>query len=589
MLRAIDSLIGSGDSARGSGSGSGSVTVITGWWIFIIPRLCMFLYSILFDYCLSRICSALRRSSVPVLLVSSTSWCVLVLLQRTFSNGGELLWLTILMAFVICDRPSAAVPAAAVSKPEQIQSPELSLSADRRPFWFGLVLACGVFTRASFPVFAFPIGLYLWYDQWQLYGRSRSGGEWQRPAYVILVRTPILIVVSFLFASALIVIGDSLYFQTLVLPFGGTAGIPLSVSGVMKQLVITPWNFLVYNSNPDNLAAHGLHPRYTHSTLNSLIMFSVLYGVWIAKLITSFYTAFAVCCRRRRRRGTALDPATRSDESPSSVHVMCMCDGVLVVGLLALSIAPHQEPRFLLPLLTPLVLRHATTIYDHWFGWRLWIVVNAVLLVLFGACHQSGIVPALIDCSHALNQPMAVTAIGTDSYPLQLPLLLSQPLTLPPAASSDWSAAAAALIAAGGPTGFSSLDLIFYHCYMPPRSLLAFERSRSRSASVVDGDCSIAVGTARSLCTYDAGGGDSDSLMPVLHRALSHRLNSSAAADGVQAMAIITPATISDSVRSALANRDFCYDKQFRGIEFSPPRDSNAARCVPLALTLCVM
>ena len=116
--------------------------------------------------------------------------------------------------------------------------------------------------------------------------------------------------------------------------------------------VLTPLNSLAYNADPKNLAEHGLHPRFLHGVVNMPLLFGPLYLalLWRGQL------PFA-----------ALFP------------------------LLALSLAPHQEPRFLLPLAPILAL-----------AWRrpgrlpvAWIAFNVVLAVFFGLLHQGGVLQAL--------------------------------------------------------------------------------------------------------------------------------------------------------------------------------------------------
>ena len=64
--------------------------------------------------------------------------------------------------------------------------------------------------------------------------------------------------------------------------------------------------------------------------------------------------------------------------------------------LVALSTAPHQEPRFLLPLLLPL----AATRYAAASGTRArcaaWCALNLAGVVFFGVAHQGGVAPALL-------------------------------------------------------------------------------------------------------------------------------------------------------------------------------------------------
>ena len=64
--------------------------------------------------------------------------------------------------------------------------------------------------------------------------------------------------------------------------------------------------------------------------------------------------------------------------------------------LLALSTAPHQEPRFLLPLLLPLAAtRHAAAVGTRARA-ALWCALNLAGVIVFGVAHQGGVAPALV-------------------------------------------------------------------------------------------------------------------------------------------------------------------------------------------------
>jgi phosphatidylinositol glycan class Z len=69
---------------------------------------------------------------------------------------------------------------------------------------------------------------------------------------------------------------------------------------------------------------------------------------------------------------------------------------VLLCGLIGLSIMPHQEARFLCPLLVPLVMIY-TWKQDRipTSFWTIWILFNIITVYVFGVIHQGGIFPAL--------------------------------------------------------------------------------------------------------------------------------------------------------------------------------------------------
>lgn len=143
-----------------------------------------------------------------------------------------------------------------------------------------------------------------------------------------------------------------------------------------KNWIITPWNSFRYNVNADNLARHGLHPRYLHVLVNGPLMFSVLWLVSLSALM-------------RRRR----------DASSRDLIVRTLWASVLF-PLAALSLAPHQEPRFLTPMILPMCVLAAhysrsTLVSRKRRLFAIWIAINALLACLFGVLHQGGVVRSM--------------------------------------------------------------------------------------------------------------------------------------------------------------------------------------------------
>lgn len=89
----------------------------------------------------------------------------------------------------------------------------------------------------------------------------------------------------------------------------------------------------------------------------------------------------------------------------------------MIIPVSVLSIFPHQEPRFLIPIIVPLVYIHAPNIHKEPdnvimnvnesrtvttevqyhpkrnYLFNLWIVINVILTVFYGFVHQGGIFP----------------------------------------------------------------------------------------------------------------------------------------------------------------------------------------------------
>ncbi|EDO16008.1 hypothetical protein Kpol_495p6 [Vanderwaltozyma polyspora DSM 70294] len=132
-----------------------------------------------------------------------------------------------------------------------------------------------------------------------------------------------------------------------------------------NELVIAPWNNLIYNLNVDNLALHGLHPRYTHMLINLPQLLGPLIIPFVFVILSSLTLIL------------------------TDINV-----GSLTSGLLFLSILKHQELRFLVPLF-PIACIAVTEsrpklLQVKWFKY-LWIAFNLVLLVILGWFHQSGV------------------------------------------------------------------------------------------------------------------------------------------------------------------------------------------------------
>lgn len=133
-----------------------------------------------------------------------------------------------------------------------------------------------------------------------------------------------------------------------------------SFSKVFCNPVITPLNNFKYNSDAENLAKHGIHPRYQHFLIN------------LPQLLGP---AFPLLFFLRRSHFT----------TPTLLSALS--------GVALLSIFPHQEVRFLIPAV-PLILSSVRLprLYTKWWI-SAWVLFNAFLGIFMGVYHQGGIVP----------------------------------------------------------------------------------------------------------------------------------------------------------------------------------------------------
>jgi hypothetical protein len=238
---------------------------------------------------------------------------------------------------------------------------------------------------------------------------------------------------------------------------------------------LTPWNALSYNSRVENLQEHGIHPRWTHALVNMFLLFGPM--TLMAYLSFGSSTCWILG-----------EPKAKTVRVPLSKcrTAVFLSRWVILFGLGILSLAPHQEPRFLLPLIVPLSLLSD----NPWLRGRsrkwivnLWVVFNGALLLFFGVLHQSGVVPSLL-------------AFGT------APALLQR----------------------------SPEAIIFYHMYMPP-TFLSRTETGCRSIQFIDLNGShdiesLSSTISKSLhCGSDGHG--SDSYLHLVSSPLLERLASS--------------------------------------------------------------
>lgn len=115
-------------------------------------------------------------------------------------------------------------------------------------------------TRITFLAFVLPIMLSTGLHSVHLASRH---GYFSLRHWVQLILAPLCIAMGVL---VIIVAIDTVYFR-----------------GKMAQIVVTPYNNLLYNLSPENLAEHGLHPRWLHAVVNlpmvvgpGLVFYSIL-------------------------------------------------------------------------------------------------------------------------------------------------------------------------------------------------------------------------------------------------------------------------------------------------------------------------
>ncbi|KDQ55203.1 glycosyltransferase family 22 protein [Jaapia argillacea MUCL 33604] len=297
--------------------------------VFLIQRASFFFSSLLLDYALTNLLSSpipLHRTKSLVLLASSHT--LLTFQLRPFSNSFE----AVLLALVLVSFKKAV----------DDQRWHLCLLA--------ILFVLGVWTRITFLAFTLPTVLQLF--RWSLVSPSSPQKTRTLQSWLHLTSLPATCTIL---TTLLLVASDTLYFRS---------------SPSIKDVVVTPLNFLAYNLSSDNLSAHGIHPRYLHILVN----LPLIIGPGLVVL----------GCRASR---VWLRVLFRETKAGGAVTI--------------LSMQPHQEPRFLIPLLVPFVALVGNSIF---FGRTTWIISNILLTLLFGVFHQGGVIPSLFHLRTILDE-----------------------------------------------------------------------------------------------------------------------------------------------------------------------------------------
>ncbi|ELT97792.1 hypothetical protein CAPTEDRAFT_226711 [Capitella teleta] len=268
----------------------------TPYLVLIIPRVAMTTATMIAECYIGKTATRLGYDASGCHLLLASSYVSLVYLTRTFSNSVEYLLFALLLHQCVHNRSA---------------------------FTVSLLLTLGVFNRPTFVAFACVPVI-----------------NWLKGS---LLNRTLTCLMNGIAMSCVIILCDTLYFT----------------GSISSNFIITPLNFLLYNSQSSNLAEHGVHPLYTHILVNTPLLFGPLALAWLSQ--------------------------GRHD------HFLCLS---YFIPLLFLSVFPHQEPRFLLPLLIPICIINSGN-----KRLAIWLTFNALAAILYGHLHQAGVVKSLIQSS----------------------------------------------------------------------------------------------------------------------------------------------------------------------------------------------
>ncbi|SGZ39231.1 uncharacterized protein HGUI_01431 [Hanseniaspora guilliermondii] len=227
----------------------------------------------------------------------------------------------------------------------------------------GLLFTLGIFNRLTFPLW---IILPCAYKAYHIFKK-----ETKKKMFVYAIG----LLLSLLFAFISITYMDSfVYFEC-------------------KRFVLTPLENWMYNSNPGNLAKHGIHSRMNHFLIN------------FPTLVSPFILIFA-----------ALHCGNKIFIKNKLPLLTCLS------GLLFLSLFPHQEARFIIPCI-PLFYSsldfeymkakyHASSSITKMLTKIIILghaIFSIVMLILMGNLHQSGLI-------NLTNKPAILSNINNSDF-----------------------------------------------------------------------------------------------------------------------------------------------------------------------------
>ncbi|NXY83684.1 PIGZ mannosyltransferase, partial [Alcedo cyanopectus] len=381
---------------------------ITSYALLVSPRLLFTIFSFILDYSVYRLAPFWEADPWKALVLLAGSHVTLVFYTRTFTNALEGLLFALLLVLVFSRKSDG------------------SLAEPTRSPLIGIITTAGFFNRPTFLAFALMPLLY-----WAGFIVD------SQKSIKTLTNHFLKLVLCACFTAIVFIAADTFYFTSMGLDniYNISKSSLLDVIGQLNEkIIVTPFNFLSYNLNPHNLALHGSHPRVTHFTVNGIMLFGILHILAIAAGLKMLKKYIQQLIRVRSYCHRSPGLAVHSEGNPTLLLFY-------FVPLAFLSLFSHQEPRFLIPLILPLVL--FSTSQDRAMKWKHIIVIFNILgALLFGCLHQGGLIPCLFHLEQLVHSP--------------------EPSNPP-----------------------RHYTLLFAHTYMPPRSLLNIKK-RDMHIEVID-------------------------------------------------------------------------------------------------------
>ena len=423
------------------------------------PRLFMTTTSLISDFTILKTAEMCNLDQYSVILTFASSYLTIIFLTRTFSNSIETILLSVLIYLVVKSIKSQRIlndklfvaksDKTLVSNPQWLDfnhaetSDKQKITINRVKLFdifkfdylsefIGLVVCLGIFNRPTFILFAIvPVSF------WILYGLENCNNSKQFLRF--LIRRTLSLTKIFIPLSIALMLADTIFYHKLS-TIDEIMGFLLS----HRKLISTPLNFFIYNSNGTNLDQHGRHPFYLHFMVNSFLLFGVNYLM----IILFFFNFFFIMLRSVRDEMIENDhPNNQVQETNLSIlnklkiklnsfkifliQIYCrvinntffLISLTFFIPLILFSFIPHQEPRFLLPLVVPVSLLTGHLMFGETRLLTLkcaWILFNISAGFIYGYMHQGGVLPSLSNLqkmfAHQANLEMDQHVVYMGTY-----------------------------------------------------------------------------------------------------------------------------------------------------------------------------
>lgn len=357
------------------------------WWLFAAPRVMMTLYSLIVDFVaitiVKRISDKAQNTSSPVRylpLLLATSWPMFVIHARPFSNGME----ATIFAMVLIGMMDSTT----TYRSNEKKTAKEGLKEDVVLVLRGALIAVGIFVRFTFAIFVAPLMVF------------ESFRFLQTPKLMMeFLRRSSIVAVSFAVVASAIAKLDAKYYER-----------------TEEEFYFAPWHALVYNVKFAG-KHHGEHFRLTHLMLNGFVLFGPAYALCVWKLIKE-----TVLKKKNTKEN--------GSETSQSLRPILYSS---FASIAVLSISSHQEARFLLPAMLPVLTvasYELARLYENEtpvavkdkdtnktsggvrvkfsLFWLVWVTFNASVTIFYGFAHQARISSVVLDLPSFATDPDGV-------------------------------------------------------------------------------------------------------------------------------------------------------------------------------------